>query len=219
MAPSKAQKKPQEFRLIPHGKGGTFIIDPTSRSIEQIDLFGTWECNTCVGVSWPINDKRCFLAHINCVFVDTTERKACVVHNDADGEEVKRMVKRELTAESNRAKWGPVTEVMKAGVVMVCPKQTEEVFDATTRQTITRTLTGHYVVEAIKEWLGAPDLKADTMHGGFIVKHPGSLPELLSQENVDDIKRKFPPPMWKQREESDSNVKSWIIMIPRAKQA
>ncbi|KAK5679846.1 hypothetical protein LTS10_007794 [Elasticomyces elasticus] len=219
MAPSKPQVKPQEFRLIPQGKGGTFIIDPTSRSIERIDLFGTWECNTCVGVSWPINDKRCFLAHINCIFADTTERKRCVVHDDAEGEEVKRMVKRELTAESNRAKWGPVTEVMKAGVVMVCPKQTEEVFDATTRQTITRMLTGHYVAEAIKEWLGAPDLKADTMHGGFIVRHPGSLPELLSQENVDDIKRKFPPPMWKQREESGSNVKSWIIMIPRAKQA
>ncbi|KAK5701873.1 hypothetical protein LTR97_004691 [Elasticomyces elasticus] len=108
---------------------------------------------------------------------------------------------------------------MKAGVVMVCPKQTEEVFDATTRQTITRTLTGHYVAEAVREWLGAPDLKAGAMHGGFIVKHPGSLPELLSQEDVDNIRRKLPPPMWKQREESGSNVKSWTIMIPRAKRA
>ncbi|KAK4901559.1 hypothetical protein LTR27_001331 [Elasticomyces elasticus] len=218
MARSKAQNKPQEFRLIPQGKGGTFIIDPTSRSIERIDLFGTWECNTCVGVSWPIDDKRCFLAHINCVFVDT-ERKACVVHNDTDGEEVKRMVKRELTAESNRAKWGPVTEVMKARVIMVCPKQTAVLFDEATQKNIVQKYTGAYVVEGIKEWLDAPDIEAFASHGGFIVKHQDDSYKLLSQDDVDEIKQKLLPSAWQLREEDGPNVKSWTMTIQRAKQA
>ncbi|KAK4976880.1 hypothetical protein LTR42_002925 [Elasticomyces elasticus] len=219
MARSKPQHKPQEFRGILEGLGGTFVIDPSSRSIERIDHFGTWDCNHCVGVYWPIDEKRCFLAHISCVCQDTTGGRFWVVRDDEEGQKIKVAVKERLTAEKNRVSWGPVTEEMKAHLLMVCPEQTANSFDKAIRQNVVQKCTGAYVIEAIREWLDAPDIEAFVSHSGFIVKHQGDSYKLLSREDVDEIKQKLLPSAWQRQVESGPNVKSWVIVVPRAKQA
>ncbi|KAK3631059.1 hypothetical protein LTR56_017083 [Elasticomyces elasticus] len=193
MARSKPQHKPQEFRGILEGLGGTFVIDPSSRSIERIDHFGTWDY--------------------------TTGGRFWVVRDDAEGQKIKIAVKERLTAEKNRASWGPVTGEMKARVLMVCPQQTANSFDKAIRQNVIQKCTGAYVIEAIREWLDAPDIEAFASHGGFIVKHQSDSYKLLSREDVDEIKQKLLPSAWQRQVESGPNVKSWIIAVPRAKQA
>ncbi|TKA63491.1 hypothetical protein B0A55_09871 [Friedmanniomyces simplex] len=208
----------QPFRWLPEGKGGTFAVDASSKyPVEHLTYFGTYDCHTCVGVWWPIDGQRCFLAHINCSLIDIWGAVSWVVRSGEEAARIKGAVRKLLDEERKQADWGEISAEGKRGVVLVCPKMSTGASDERAERGGERTCVGYFVVEAIREWLGVSEVKVDTQHCGFVVKHPDGSVALLSRDDVEGIKGGLlQPQVWKRWEEKGPNVSSWTMVLPRS---
>ncbi|KAI6821755.1 hypothetical protein KC332_g6776 [Hortaea werneckii] len=137
------------------GSGGTYTF--TADSVQYI---GTSGCMTCVGIYFVIDDHRCFAAHINA---DTTTRSGGWSRTTSANtrDKIKAEVKRRLDNEQAKSKWGPVTQIMRKSLVMVCSRCVEAF-----------PLVGDAVAAAVQEWLGIEETIAPRGKEGFIVRHP-----------------------------------------------
>lgn len=171
------------WRYIAPSFGGTYTIRSIQESDKQIfdpnaiSTIGTADCQTCVGVYFKLTDTECFMAHINSARMslgleDVTPDGRRVV-NAAQGAYVRGETIRRLEEESKRAKWPAIDQIGQ--VVMTCPLL--EYSDLP--------LTGRYIIDGIRDFLGRPDLPVNTDAEGFLVKHATGEVTFLTVEEID----------------------------------
>jgi len=172
-------KSPFPFRMIKEGRGNTFSFrapvlqdrpspdeyeeDTTVNSPDRaaVRRIGTYACRTCVAFYYRIDDKRCFMAHIDAVVKEpgsTAIPPDDRVVTDAEGRELQARVLDVFRTEAQRSGWTP-----QAGpkAVACCPQL--ELNNG-------RTLVGKYVLAAIREFLGNGRLEMLDEKDGFIVQ-------------------------------------------------
>lgn len=117
---------------------------------------------------------RCFLAHIYADMVDVnSDRQTCVP--EFVGENIREMTLGALEAEAEREKWTR-EDVDIERMVIVCPQyHVDPEREASAMYVMDGKMSGHWVVQAIKEFLGlSADPAVDTESQGFVVDHGGS---------------------------------------------
>ncbi|KAI7264135.1 hypothetical protein KC345_g8943 [Hortaea werneckii] len=137
------------------GSGGTYTF--TDSSVQYI---GTSGCLTCVGIYFVIDDHRCFAAHVNADTVTKAggwSRKTSPNTRD----KVKAEVKKRLDNEQAKSIWGPVSQIMRESLVMVCSR-----FEKTS------SLVGDAVAAAVREWLGIEEMIVPHRKESLIIRHP-----------------------------------------------
>jgi len=162
------------YRCIDTDYGGTYTHlrgrDSDRRfAIDTLPAIGTYGCSSCVGVYMELSPTTCFVAHINASYrpVDywnithnTTLYDLRVV-TEVEGRCVRDEVIRKLNTASRCMRWPPANQIRN--VVLVCPFMEHPISAAT--------LSGTYVVQAIREFLGRTDLPVNTQAEGFVVRH------------------------------------------------
>ncbi|KAI7383696.1 hypothetical protein KC336_g18324 [Hortaea werneckii] len=76
-------------------------------------------------------------------------------------DKIKAEVRQRLDHEQTKSEWGPVTQIMRESLVMVCSRFEE-----------TSSLVGDAVAAAAQEWLGIEEMKAPHKNESFIIRHP-----------------------------------------------
>lgn len=162
------------YRCIDTDYGGTYTHRPsrdsdTEFATETLTAIGTYKCSSCVGVYMKLSPTTCFVAHINAShtpfdYSKTTHETHLYdlrIVTDVEGGRVRDEVVRRLNLASRSSNWPPVNQI--SNVVLVCPVMTHPMSGAT--------LSGDYVVQGIREFLGRRDLPVDTVSEGFVVRH------------------------------------------------
>ncbi|KAK5173315.1 uncharacterized protein LTR77_001996 [Saxophila tyrrhenica] len=122
--------EPEETPARVHVKGGPGVL-------------GTLWCNSCVGVYFPLDDKRCFLAHINALSASRQPRNTV---DEAEGKEIQDLVFQQLVREMKSMQWD-TRDKYYASIVVVCAPNLERKWGE-----MRKTMVGTYVVEAIREF-------------------------------------------------------------------
>jgi hypothetical protein len=73
LAGNRASRKREKFLYMRESFGGTLAFVKDKREMDrkmarmyvEPGLVGTMWCYTCVGVAWPVDEDRMFLAHFN----------------------------------------------------------------------------------------------------------------------------------------------------------
>ena len=163
------------YRCIDNDFGGTYTHRPWRDSKTEFDAdtlaaIGTYGCSSCVGVYMKLSPTTCFVAHINASHVPidypSMRRDDLVLYDlrivtDAEGGYVRAEVIRRLNTASRTMNWPPVDQIRN--VVLVCPVMKHPLSGAT--------LSGTYIVQAIREFLGRWDIPVNTESEGFVVWH------------------------------------------------
>jgi len=184
------------FRYVDEGQGGTlYFRDPTTANQpprwskaerESIPYVGTYSVRTCVGVYFAIDDRRCFLAHINAYrrvgWVGIPGRHVTAKQGEWFTGKVVRMLRHEAAWHD----WRPdvARSRILESLIMVCPEPGWEDEEQTgvspqkEKGVVSEKLTSCYVMEGIKQFLqveGSLERK-----DGFVVGHGNGYKELLS---------------------------------------
>lgn len=186
---------PFPFRMVKEGRGGTFtfrdpaVQDKVSNYDDEVDpdrdyqdrssirRIGTYACRTCVALYYQIDDKRCFMAHIDGVLKESGSTAITPddrVVTDDEGKELQSRVLDALKQQVERSGWAP-----EAGhkAVACCPQL--ELSNG-------RTLVGKYVLAAIRDFRG-DDVKLEMLEekDGFIVHQAKGQVEFTFDWNED----------------------------------
>lgn len=156
---------PTPYRYVSQGSGGTYKFTP-----DTLQHIGTSKCITCVGVYFAIDDKRCFMAHMNADTI-TQDGKPSRRTNQRLSAKIRDQMTDRLNAEQQKSGWGPVTERMRSSLVMVCPDMEWK-----------WPMVGDAVSTAVQEWLGVREPQRPFKSGGFIIRHPGGPVKVLEME-------------------------------------
>jgi hypothetical protein len=116
-----------------------------------------------------LSPTTCFVAHINASRRPANHLRKLSdaglhdlrIVTQAEGGYVRDEVVRLLRKASIRSRWPPVEHIRN--VVLVCPYMKHPISGAA--------LSGTYVVQAIREFLGGRDIPVNTESEGFVVKH------------------------------------------------
>jgi hypothetical protein len=155
------------YRCIDTDYGGTYSNGDFASGIFR--AIGTQGCHSCVGVYMKLSSTTCFVAHINAshhqfdysLEISDDELYDLRIVTPAEGGFVCDEVLRLLDEESALMCWPPIDQIQN--VVLVCPAMKHPVSGAT--------LSGTYVVQAIREFLDRRDLPVNTVSEGFVVSH------------------------------------------------
>ena len=197
-----------ELRIVGEGRGGTFTFDANSEyEIERVQHIGVEGLYTCIGVYWPVDDRRCFCAHVNIQFIyDGADYKLHPnVQLESEVAWIKDQVKSLLEEERVRSGWGDIPEAYRKQAILMCPDL------GSNREVKGIKSVGLCVVEALKEWLDLPDLEIDKANAASVVKHGAGVVESLAYSpdkapTWDD---------WTRIEETGQHVGIWDISVPR----
>ncbi|KAK4542356.1 hypothetical protein LTR36_006812 [Oleoguttula mirabilis] len=183
---------PLIYRYIPEGSGGTYTFTKDSAF-----YIGTSKCETCVGVYFAIDDKRCFTAHIN---VDTTTKAGHSFRdiNNSTATAIRNEVVRRLNAEQTSSQWGSVSDRMRNSLVMVCRILSSGWHD----------MVGKAVSDAVQQWLQITDPRPPRTCGGFIVRHPDGEAQFFDIEASNRF--------WHKRDEV--KTRAWGMLLQRVEQ-
>lgn len=195
----------KSFRFVPEGRGGTFTWNPASdKPNEQTEYIGTDGTETCVSVYFPVDEDRCFFAHI-FVVLRSIEGEASFATAPAKGFEIEQSTKTALVSESVDQSWKYSKGQMRKRLIMVCPHEYD--VSGENKQT------GYYVVKALHDFLGFPDgeeLRAESDSRGFIASIRDGLVEYIAH---DATKHSDVAPStvsrWKEAEEPKGNMGAW----------
>lgn len=184
-----ASTDPKPYHHIRENEGAVLSFhhpgpdcDQSCNAQEHIFHVGTWNCITCTGVYFALNDGHCFVAHINPhVIVENplagSQSQVERFLTDAEGQELKDRLTKQLEATSIPAGWD-ASDVRKHSLVMVCPKLKEiRTVGGTVRKSC-----GLYVLQTLREFLNYPEAKVEEKAGGFIVAHPDGEPHFIQYE-------------------------------------
>ncbi|KAK5166937.1 uncharacterized protein LTR77_007666 [Saxophila tyrrhenica] len=141
------------FRMVAEARGGTFTFrkpaSSTPNEIDEnnhthVDLIGTYHCNTCVAIYFPIDQRRCFMMHCNAW---TRYSEPTNYAEPEAGEELKREIMKKLQQEAKENDWDPTLEGFAEVVYAACPKYKVD-YEGDMVKT-----GGYYAVEAVREFL------------------------------------------------------------------
>ncbi|KAK4548914.1 hypothetical protein LTR36_008687 [Oleoguttula mirabilis] len=169
---------PPKFRNVPAGYGGTF-----ERTHADIPLIGTHGCESCLGVYFTIDKKRCFVAHI-CPRIEASDggTGGLRVPDKLTYSQLKQQVRSRLEDAAAYDNWPAPSEAMRSSLVMACKLQ------ATDSRVHADTVVGNCAAEAVTEWLCFPKgpkghvLMKPLRHGGFVVGQTGDVEEYCDDE-------------------------------------
>ncbi|KAK4952289.1 hypothetical protein LTR28_006643 [Elasticomyces elasticus] len=165
-----------KYRKVGAGWGGT--LPTTNPSANPTTPFtpavGTKGCMTCVGVFFPIDDKRCFAAHINCQLSQSIQAgsQPYLVETAEEGKRITKTVLSHLRKDNERHEWGGPSEMMRRNLVLVCPLEWDGIYG--------EAQVGKYVIDGVLAFLqlGREDVTV-TRHHGFVVEPPDWKPRLF----------------------------------------
>ena len=153
---------------------------------ETLPAIGTYGCSSCVGVYMKLSPTTCFVAHINAAYLPadhSTITRDDILYDlrivtDVEGGYVHDEVIRRLIKASRCMNWPPVDQIRD--VVIVCPVLEHPISGAT--------LSGAYVVEGIRDFLGRRNISVDTESEGFVVRHEtGAVQYFPLPEEIEDV--------------------------------
>lgn len=168
--------RPETWRCVPESAGNTYLF-PVLDERNAIRWIGTAGCYTCVGVYFAIDARRCFVGHFN--FDYAYDAATYHPNNPDDGRDLsdyhcnhpeafryfRDLVEAKLTELQQKHGWGPVTDLMRRSVRMICPLAS---------QTST-TWTGDAIVEGVNAFLGTLSGRRRPKEcNGFMVFHTGT---------------------------------------------
>ncbi|CAK4034568.1 Hypothetical predicted protein [Lecanosticta acicola] len=178
------------FRNVPEGAGHTYTFDLSNQ--DRVRWIGTTECYTCVGTYFAISKERCFIGHWNYELTHRSlaqrvksNRRNKSAQTDPEGTRcgardpneyavdddafnfIRRNVKDRLNEWQFLSSWGPITNLMRDSLIMICPEGNK---DTGSRYV------GDAVVAGIQEWLGMRTLdpQPQGQYQSFVVWHDGS---------------------------------------------
>ncbi|KAK3697413.1 hypothetical protein LTR37_017475 [Vermiconidia calcicola] len=164
------------FYFIPQGRGGCIACpNTTTLSIPQMATVGvgTHHCVTCVGVYFPMDGNKHFIAHIAARLMppaatDEKDDKAWTPTAE-QGEALAEFVKRRLAAYVGSSPHTPADDRWREKLILVCPRPDRgDQTDGTESR-----MTGYYVARGVLDFLGLVDTSiatgVDTSARGFIV--------------------------------------------------
>lgn len=159
------------WRCITASHGGTYTHRPANASDTltfdpaALPAIGTHGCHTCVGVYFKLSDTTCFEAHINAGHLDFVTQHDTLqdmrLVTPGEGVYVRDQTYVKLMDESVASRWPEVADIEE--VVVVCPLLRHPKHGAF--------LTGWYIVDGIKAFLGRQDVEVNTEAQGFAVEH------------------------------------------------
>lgn len=169
-----AHPDPLHYRYIETDYGGTYTHRPQQPSdtildAETFPAIGTYGCSSCVAVYMKLSPSSCFFAHINAskrlpgsgqIPSDDGLYSLHIV-TDAESAYVRDEVFRLLRGESVFMSWPPLEQISQ--VVIACPHLKHPVSG--------ETLSGTYVVQAIRDFLGRQAIPVNTESEGFAVTY------------------------------------------------
>lgn len=180
------------YRCIDPDYGGTYThcrrrVSDRRFAAETLPAIGTYGCSSCVGVYMKLSPTTCFVAHINAAYLPAAY--STITHNDmlynlrvvteTEGGHVRDEVVRKLIKASRCMNWPPVDQIRN--VVIVCPVLKHPTSGAT--------LSGTYVVQGIRQFLGRRDIPVNTQSEGFVVSHETGAVEYFPWPENDE----YPP--------------------------
>ena len=197
-----------KLRIVAEDTGGTFTFDANSENeVEQVQHIGIEGLISCIGVYWPVDERRCFCTHLNVQFESDTNDYHLFydVQQQSEVEQIKDRIKSLLDEESIRSEWGNIPETYRKQAVLVCPDL------GRSRKVKGIMRVGLCAVEACKEWLGVSDLAVDIVNAAFVVEHGAGVVETLpfsahEAPHWDD---------WTRTEETGEHVRMWELSVPR----
>lgn len=152
------------YRWVAEGTGGIYSF-PQDRPSH----IGTFDCQTCVGVYFPLSDDTCFCAHINAC-IDLLPWGLEYTPTPVQGKGLQNLIVKMLKGTCGSA--GNLKQGRE--VVVVCPKLFRDKWASDSSKWVKQV--GWYVVEGIREWL-AEDVNypksfvCDETAQGFVVDH------------------------------------------------
>ena len=126
------------FRNVLEGSGKTL-----PRQDQTTPLVGTWGCISCVGVYFNIDEKRCFMAHINAC------NSVTYVHNyvtDEGGKDIQYRVVRRLCGFVEHDRWDIREHAFGSFLKIICPRYEDNGVGLGRLQHV-----GKFVVRGIRE--------------------------------------------------------------------
>ena len=173
-----------KFRYLIEGSGATldFAAAETSPGYsnqrQHIRHVGTTHLITCVGVYFSLGANRCFIAHISAAirrkknsltfpFINNS-----TIQSTAEANFFKEQTLLRLEDHADHYGWKPEQHrsEIKESLILSCPQMMGQ--------------TGEHIVEGIKEFLNVKEVVVH-QKDGFIVKHPGGKPLMLSYDGGD----------------------------------
>ncbi|KAK5173314.1 uncharacterized protein LTR77_001995 [Saxophila tyrrhenica] len=145
-----------DFLYMQYSCGATIAFDNEGQDISAQDVpagvhvhggsgaVGTLWLNTCIGVYFPLDKNRCFLAHINAS--SQSERPNNAV-DEAEGREIREMVCKRLLQESETMHWNIFDSLYASTIVVCAPNKYRKWGDGRVK------LVGYYVVKGIRDFL------------------------------------------------------------------
>lgn len=179
--------QPETWRCVPETAGNTYLF-PESDAPNAVRWIGTAGCRTCVGVYFAIDAKRCFFGHFN--FDYDYDQSTYNTNDPDDGRDwsdyycnhpkafkyFRDLAEAKLNELQQKHEWGPVTDLMRRSVRMVCP------FANKTNETYV----GDAIVDGVNAFLGTlSDRRRPKEHSGFMVFHIGATSPLVEYFNDD----------------------------------
>ena len=162
------------YRCIDTDYGGAYThhrrrVSDRRFAAETLPAIGTYGCSSCVGVYMDLSPTTCFVAHINAAYLPANYASITRdeilydlrIVTETEGGHVRDEVIRKLIKASRCMNWPPIDQIRN--VVIVCPVLEHPISGAT--------LSGTYVVQGIRQFLGRRDIPVNTQSEGFVVSH------------------------------------------------
>lgn len=177
------------YRCIDADYGGTYThsrrqASDRSFTADTLPAIGTYGCSSCVGVYFELTPTTCFVAHINAAHLpmdsSTITREDTLydfrVVTDVEGVQIRDEVIHRLNLESRWMNWPPADQI--GNVVLVCPILQHPISG--------ETLSGIYVLQGIREFLGRREIPVNTESEGFVVHHETGMVQYFPWPEVDE---------------------------------
>lgn len=192
MSTGPIQPDALHYRCIDADYGGTYThhrrrASDRTFAADTLPAIGTYGCSSCVGVYFKLTPTTCFVAHINAAHLPMDYTKVLReetlydfrVVTYVEGGQIRDEVIRRLTIASRCMNWPSVDQIQN--VVLVCPVLEHPISG--------ETLSGTYVVQGIREFLGRRDISVNTESEGFVVDHETGMVQYFPWPEVDE----YPP--------------------------
>jgi hypothetical protein len=177
------------YRCIDADYGGTYTRryrQPSERAFatDTLPAIGTYGCSSCVGVYFELSPTTCFVAHINAAHLpmdySTITREETLydlrVVTDVEGGHIRDEVIRKLTIASRCMNRPPLDQIRN--ILLVCPVLQHPISGAT--------LSGIYVVQGIRDFLGRRDIPVNAESEGFVVSYETGMVQYFPWPEVDE---------------------------------
>ena len=178
-----------DFNTIPPqhtSSSGSVAVD--------VKRVGTTGCWTCVGIYSPLDKDRCFVAHVMAKSFDTE------IISAIEGRDLKKVVTNKIRkAVGSQLATPPALKMAQEKVIIICPCPRKERPRSKKTNPNGKALTGHYVAEAVCEFLGLEASESVNHNQGFIVNHydrhrsPLLIGLDISEEEPDDESEHIKP--------------------------